>query len=279
MPTNNLYIGAVQPGALVQSPYSLSFNGSSGKVTSAFSLSTSSLPTLTLACWIKTSTTSSGMDIFGCYPASSQDVELYLNAAGKLEAFVRDTGSHAINPSGSIVLKDGQWHHVAMVLSGTTVTLYVDGSPDGNATNGSFTGNVTGVNPLAVGTDSNGGNWFNGLISDPAVWLSDHSANIAGLAVGTKQPWSLAPVAYWPFLEGNGGQTAGRGSNGTDTPATLTSGATWSTNTPTNAKQPTSGLWIGAVQPAAVTPVGGSKPIAAWTRHRSRRMTPVGGVR
>ncbi len=39
------------------------------------------------------------------------------------------------------------------------------------------------------------------------------------------------------------------------------------------------GLWIGAVQPAAPPPAGGSKPIAAWARQRSRRMTPVGGVR
>ncbi len=38
------------------------------------------------------------------------------------------------------------------------------------------------------------------------------------------------------------------------------------------------GLWIGAVQPAVVAATT-SKPIAAWARQRSRRMTPVGGVR
>ncbi len=35
---------------------------------------------------------------------------------------------------------------------------------------------------------------------------------------------------------------------------------------------------IASFAPAA-TPAGGSKPIAAWAKQRSRRMTPVGGVR
>lgn len=51
---------------------------------------------------------------------------------GVLVAEIYDAGGTSITVGGTRTIKDNQWHHVATVRSGTTVTIYVDGTADGS---------------------------------------------------------------------------------------------------------------------------------------------------
>jgi hypothetical protein len=67
--------------------------------------------------------------------------------------------------TGATDLRDNQWHHVAVVRTGTAYLGFVDGAQE-------FSNNITGAmsNPavaLAIGTNSNGGEiGFNGQIDE-----------------------------------------------------------------------------------------------------------------
>jgi serine/threonine protein kinase len=63
---------------------------------------------------------------------------------GRLMAMVRDDNhadahAHVAGP----VVNDGNWHHFALVRLGNTVTLYVDGAPQGSDTNEAAGGPIT----------------------------------------------------------------------------------------------------------------------------------------
>src|SRR5262249_52326599 len=66
------------------------------------------------------------------------------NNAGHLMAFVRDD-----NDSGNFVqltgglINDGNWHHVALTRTGSTITLYLDGVVQGSSSNAGAGGSIT----------------------------------------------------------------------------------------------------------------------------------------
>lgn len=73
--------------------------------------------------------------------------------------------SQNINVSCGITANSG-WHHVALVRSGTTVTLYYDGVSKATATRSGTVGNTNG---FFCGNNSAGTNPYNGYIDDLRV--------------------------------------------------------------------------------------------------------------
>ncbi|TWT54158.1 hypothetical protein Pla22_17930 [Rubripirellula amarantea] len=107
-------------------------------------------------------------------------------------AFVYGNGSSFFGVGSTTVIDDDQFHHVAGVLDGNTLSIYIDGSFEDSST-------LTGT-PMASGRElrigaSYGGNSsgsvreVNGLIDD--VRLYDQALNsnqIMSLAVGVPEP-------------------------------------------------------------------------------------------
>ncbi len=124
---------------------------------------TSSLPWGTIAqasigAWIKTSTVGSGKQVVVQLTNGTQYTWLYIDTSGRIigEAVHTTTGT-VTGPT----VTDGLWHHVAAVVSGGTVNLYVDGTSAGSAA-------VT--SPVAVPT---------------AVYFGTNSASAETLVSGT----------------------------------------------------------------------------------------------
>ena len=69
-------------------------------------------------------------------------------------------GGSGIN--GTIAVDDGNWHHVALVRSGTTAVLYIDGVLDVSSTNSI---NIAGT-LLRIGNDSNNQGHWDGKIDE-----------------------------------------------------------------------------------------------------------------
>jgi hypothetical protein len=111
-----------------------SFNGTGSSVSFGSSLGNFGTNNFTIECWIKTTSTRLEAVLgkrFGCGDSSFWNFRL-LNGAIWVEMFpgvnFPDNASFSSQP-----INDGQFHHLAVVRQGLTVTLYVDGIFSGNA--------------------------------------------------------------------------------------------------------------------------------------------------
>jgi hypothetical protein len=110
--------------------------------------------------------------------------------------------------SGSVVITSSTtyslnvWHHVALVRSGSTLTLYIDGLSVGSASNST---NINGTNQLMVGGNTGSGGIYpvSGSMdevrySNSARWTSNFTPPTSPYSpdsaeVGIRQRWEFAP--------------------------------------------------------------------------------------
>lgn len=145
-----------QPGALADGDKAMTFNGTTGKIASA---ATVSVPTnATIEGWIKTTITAP-QPFFSNRPSGSGGT-VYVGGYSAKALFI---GSGPLL-SGVRSIADGNWHHLAFVLDGTTCAIYVDGTFD-----------VTGSQVRTASTGLAGLGWdgtdfWNGSIDDVAIY-------------------------------------------------------------------------------------------------------------
>lgn len=81
----------------------------------------------TIEMWLKDGTTAIGV-AFSSYAASAIDKSMWMGALADAKfAASFYTGTTAKTLTSDVVSNDGNWHHVAMVSTGSAVTFYVDG--------------------------------------------------------------------------------------------------------------------------------------------------------
>jgi VCBS repeat-containing protein len=126
---------------------------------------------ISAAAWINTSTTPMHQLIVGQRNVDPSNGQWYFNILnGKLEWLSASAGN-AMQAQGSTTVTDGNWHHVAVVQSGTTITFYIDGVVDATVTNAgtavSYDGNLAG----SIGYDRReNAKHFIGAIDEVSVW-------------------------------------------------------------------------------------------------------------
>ncbi|MBI2184787.1 MAG: hypothetical protein HYU39_07510 [Thaumarchaeota archaeon] len=123
-----------------------------------------------LSAWVKTSSASNQGIIdkkFG-FGAGVAGYSLFVNTNGNLRYQISDGASQNDNNAG--VVRDGNWHHVAMVrnASSSRVNLYVDGVQV--LSDSTTVGNLDNAQSLYVGYGAGGGNFFPGSIDDVKVF-------------------------------------------------------------------------------------------------------------
>jgi len=86
----------------------------------------------TVECWFKTNATAE-QSIIGTEVTHTNDDRwaFWINSSNELGFFIR---GEATSAQGSTVLSTNTWYHLAAVRSGSTITLYVNGSSDGSFT-------------------------------------------------------------------------------------------------------------------------------------------------
>ena len=157
------------------SSYSASTQGGSG-LFSGLSANNLTLPAsssllmdadFTVECWALVQTNTSQAlyaNIYNGPPGTNASLMSNFNGSNNFEFF---HSSPSLRINSGIPARDGAWHHLAVVRSGTTITLYVDGINRGTVTSsanidwGSASGGRVGE-----GTDNSGSNMFNGHIAN-----------------------------------------------------------------------------------------------------------------
>jgi len=125
----------------------------------------------TIESWIKTGSTASPAVIIQDYgsPGSANGWIFRQDATNnnKLELIVFDgSDSNGYKVTGTSIITDNTWHHVAATREGTTIKVFVDGVQEASATN-SF--NITSTQDAYIGMHYNGAYPFNGHISNLRV--------------------------------------------------------------------------------------------------------------
>lgn len=129
------------------------------------------------------------------------------------------------------------WYHILISRSGTTVTLYVNGTNSDSKTHSSLGTGFGSLHELGRYVSSN---FLNGNIDEYAIWNTALTSQEAVAIYNSGSPFNLKKdngnytsssdlIGYWRFEEGTGDTAAD--SVGANT-ADLENGATFSTNTP-----------------------------------------------
>lgn len=142
----------------------------------------------TIECWVNTTVFSLdnavSRRIFTLGAANGTDANvLSINLWTGAATNIASVYSNALVITGTIPVADGNWHHIALTRSGTTLRLFVDGVVSGTATN-SIAYNSGVTNGLVIGAYTSTSGRFNGFINNfravngTAVYTKDFRNNL-----------------------------------------------------------------------------------------------------
>ncbi len=164
---------------------------------------------LTITAWIKTARVSSAVDgiITKYFDASFNGYSLNLRNGNLYAWYLRSGGSVVVNPFGldGGFIADGQWHHIAFVISSAGGTLYVDGNFRNSVAWTGTPGAPTGTEPLQFGRYHNYPNSFSGEMDEITLWNRALSADEVNYLKHRRLSGKEdGLVGYWRFSEGSG---------------------------------------------------------------------------
>ncbi|UCG59268.1 MAG: LamG domain-containing protein [Phycisphaerales bacterium] len=158
------------------------------------------LPEYTMTTWFRSDGGTGNRDLLSAYsPGVLHGILLELQGAGTLRFLHRcPLGSNAAEDNSNVyssgTYDDGDWHHAGMVMSGTEITLYVDGENEGSVPAASAFGPADALG-LAIGILDNErtpARLFVGPMDDVRVYAGALShAEVARLA-GRTEPFSVS---------------------------------------------------------------------------------------
>ena len=180
----------------------MQLNGSTAYVAVAHSSTLGLTDDLTIALWVKTTNAADYGALVAKTNGQQWDYDFYIGDDDKLTLY-GDPGSGITdddrwatsNPQPQL---PGDWHHVAVTRSGSTVTFYLDGTPLGTDTQSGQYNN--GSLPIWIGSDgdhSGGIGYLEGLIDEVRVYDEVLNQNQIG-ALMTPPPANTPPSQPGP---------------------------------------------------------------------------------
>lgn len=193
---------------------SLSFNGSDDICYIPDSSLLEGFDDFTIEVWIKTTISPNPQTIVGKWfddmPSFPLDVyTLYVNFQG-LPRVELASGPIATTIFGTIPVATGSWAHIAVVRTGSNVSIMVNGAPAGS---GTFAGTLNSTStPISIGDglNSSGGTPYNsshfaGTIDELRIWSLARTPSQIQAAMNIGLAGTEAGlVGYWRFDAGSG---------------------------------------------------------------------------
>ena len=182
------------------SPYAVELNGTDQNFDLGTSLSLAN--ELTISSWININNTTAGAKVI-VYKGSNSSYEFGLEVnrtSGKLSTLATSSGPVF---TSNTTLVAGSWYHAALTktIVGATITytFFLNGQPDGTGTTTLAPNYTSGITAIGKFGSSSGG-YFNGKISNLALWNSGLSAAQVATIYNNGIPGdisSLNPLAWW----------------------------------------------------------------------------------
>jgi len=178
-------LGAVLGFSQVSPGNCLRFNGTNGYVSVPHDPALNAYP-LTITAWVRTLRTAPLYDgIVNKYAPGAGNGYSFHVYNGRLRAWYFRNGSNFVYPSDpgfdGGFLADGQWHHVALVVSASGGAIYIDGNSRGTPQGWTGTaGPTTTDTPITIGryaTAAFATNTFAGDLDEVGIWNRALSLN------------------------------------------------------------------------------------------------------
>ena len=248
------------PAPPYSNTYSALLDGTDEAIETTYSPTVGSTA-FTATMWIKSSNTTTSQGFISNYNGSSYNLNVISPYTTKSFYVIINNGTSqsVINGIGgqdsTLDIRDGNWHHLAITVNGTSVKIYKDGGDaainTSNPTNTQgtpFDTWTSGTSYIGVAQDfwfgTNGslpygsGNryYLDGNIDEAAVWESELSGSDISAIYNSGLPndiSSYSPVGWWRMGDndsGTGTTITDQGSGGND--ATLDNGAAFSADVP-----------------------------------------------
>ncbi len=184
----------------------LYFNGYNGKVTSGVYDYTEE----TIEMWVKPTYSGKGYNPVIAASRDNTGSRFSIHMAGDLSHLGLWNNSGYYNSAFSF--SQNTWHHIAVTISATTISFYVNGSLIGSHSATLNTG-ISGV-PFTIGTwnssSEGAGEPFSGMIDEVRIWNDVRSqSEISELMNLTLSGRENNLIEYYPFNEGSGLSAAG----------------------------------------------------------------------
>ena len=193
------------PNGVLQD-YVMDFDGSTDYIDAGSSVGVIGTGVRTFSVWLKTSNTTLTQTVLGTrnYNTDGWVIQIYPNS---ILFFNVKGGSNKGIYTTAANLTDGNWHHLVIVRAGTgNNKIYVDGVSQTLSTSPFGDENLTDPQSsknLLIGAGYNTGGvlyrFFDGEMSNLAIWNSDQSANIANIYNnGSPQTtYTVTPQNWW----------------------------------------------------------------------------------
>lgn len=100
--------------------------------------------------------------------AYTEGYDFKINSTGRFEVSWKNGSTQTI--TSSVVIPQNEWHHLAIIYSGGTATLYIDGVPDTSASLSAPVATTRNFNLAAAGKGASLGDFFVGNIDEVRIW-------------------------------------------------------------------------------------------------------------
>jgi hypothetical protein len=122
---------------------------------------------MTVECWFNANSLANSPHLFAFVQDSTNRESIYFSSSALI--FYSSSGAGSGNRISTVALSTGVWYHMALVKSGSTFTLYLNGAAVGTSTTTQYS---TANQSLQLGTYNSGGfanDNFNGYMSNVRV--------------------------------------------------------------------------------------------------------------
>ena len=188
-------------GSSFLNQYSFIFNGLDDYIDCGTDASLA-VTNISISAWIKTSGGSGYQSIISADNSNGSYRRYQLtvnNISGCISFFYWNSSLSFKFINGTIIVNDGQWHHIMVVNDGSNLKIYVDGVVDSSIASGG-TMNTQGTNVItAIGSIYGSYGFFLGTIDEVAIWDRDQSAAATTIYNGglPNDLTSLSPLSWW----------------------------------------------------------------------------------
>ena len=189
------------PNGVLQD-YVMDFDGSTDYIDAGSSAGVIGTDISTFSMWLKTSNTG-GQTILSTRNQSTDDGWVVQITSTTVQ-FFNEKNNKMIYTTLSPTLSNGSWHNVVIIRGGSIATnaIYVDGNPINLTINTEDGTSPQSSSNLSIGstiTSSSTPGFFNGELSNIAIWNSNQSTNIANIYNnGSPQTtYTVTPQNWW----------------------------------------------------------------------------------
>ncbi len=153
----------------------ISFDGTNDYISVPHSSTLALTGDMTITAWVKPTDRQYDGIVGKTSGNTAAPYDFYLTGTTGIPRFLRGNGSASASVDASAAPATGQWSHVAVVMSGTTVTHYLNGVANGSGTLSTTIGDAGGA--LRIGSRADDVTMFKGVMDDVRIYNRALSAD------------------------------------------------------------------------------------------------------